>query len=98
VRNFRVSTPVGGATVAGALATILLYFAGLWPPFEHLPGQVQGAVQVLVTAVLVYLGGWLQVVRSPGQTATIGLTASRLPTVQMEDAAPGSPGAPTTAA
>lgn len=87
-------TPVGAATISGALATILFYFIGLIPHWASLPGQVQGAVQTLVTAVLVYLGGWFNVVRSKGQRVELALTAGALPTVQAAPAEAPAGGEP----
>jgi hypothetical protein len=77
-------TPLGAGAFAGAIATIAFYFLGLWPAYQRLPGQVQGAAETVIIAVAVYLAGWLTIVRAPGQTVQLGLTASPLPTVQAE--------------
>jgi predicted anti-sigma-YlaC factor YlaD len=80
------STPVGASALAAAVVTVLMYFAGLWPPFARTPSQVQGAVQVILTAVVVYGAGYLAVVRAPGQQVRMELTPSPLPTVQLAPA------------
>jgi hypothetical protein len=82
-------TPVGAGTAAGALTTVIFYFLSLWPAYAHLPGQVQSAVQTIATALLIYLGGWASVVRSPGQQVRLRLTASPLP--MLEEFRPPAP-------
>ena len=81
--NFpRPGTPVGGAGIGAAVATIIMYPISLWPPFERTPSAFQAAVQTVVTFFVAYLGGWLSLVATPGQKVNLELTSSPLPTVQ----------------
>ena len=83
-----VSTPVGGAGLGAAVSQIAMYFVGLIPAYQHLPGQVQGAVSVIVSFFLAYLGGWFMVTRADGQKVTLELTPQKVPTVQATDPPP----------
>lgn len=77
------STPVGAASTGAAAAQIIVYLVTLWvPAFANAPSGVQLALNIVVTAILAYLGGWLKVVRTPGQKFTTQLTASPLPTLE----------------
>jgi hypothetical protein len=77
-----VSTPVGASALSAALVTIVMSLLSLWPVWARVPSATQAAVQTVLTAVAVYLGGWVAVVRAPGQQVALELTASPLPTVQ----------------
>jgi hypothetical protein len=79
----KITTPVGSAAVGTAVATIAFWALSLWPAWHHAPLEVQGAAETILGAGAAYLAGWLKVVLTPGQKATIELTASPLPTLQL---------------
>jgi hypothetical protein len=76
-------SPVGAATLAAAGAQVILYLLTIyWPFFAQFPSGIQLACNVLLTALLAYLGGWWRVVLTPGQQVTTTLTSSSLPTLE----------------
>ena len=75
-------TPVGAAAITAALVTIILRLLSRWQAWASVFGPVQDSVGTVLTFLLTYLGGWLAVVRAPGQQVRMELTPSPLPTVQ----------------
>lgn len=81
-----VQTPVGGAASGGSSMALItqVILPPVWPWWAHMPTYWTGAVTVVLVGAGAALGGWLKVVRSPGQKMTLQLTPGRLPTVQPE--------------
>jgi len=75
-------TPVGAAAITAALVTIILRLLSRWQAWASVFGPVQDSVGTVLTFLLTYLGGWLAVVRAPGQQVRMELTPSPLPAVQ----------------
>lgn len=77
------TSPVGAASLAASLATVIVYVLNIyWPWFHHLPSAVQAAISFLLIYVLAYLGGWLRIVLSPGQSVITTLSPSPLPVLE----------------
>ena len=51
---------VSAATVASSVTVIVLYVLGGVPLFAAMPGEVRGALLVLVTAAATWAAGWLK--------------------------------------
>jgi hypothetical protein len=80
----KITTPVGASATAAAVVNIALYLLSLWHAYAEVPTNVKGAVDTVLTAAAVYLAGWWNVTRQPGQTVQLSLTKSALPTVQAD--------------
>ena len=58
---------VTAASVASSVTVIVLYVLGNLPLVSGLPGEVRGALLVLVTAAATWGAGWLKANATPGQ-------------------------------
>lgn len=79
----KITTPVGAGASAATLTAVALGLLNGWHWYATQSTAVQSAVQAVVSGIVVYLAGWWNVVRQHGQTTTLSLTNSVLPTVQV---------------
>lgn len=75
-------TPVGAAAVGAAVVNVLMYLLTLWHGWAQVPAGARDSIQTVLTVVVAYLAAWLKVVHTPGQTVSMTLTPSPLPTLQ----------------
>ena len=75
-------TPVGAAAVGAAVTNVVMYLLTLWHSWNAVPAGVRDSVQTILTVVVAYLAAWLKVVHTPGQSFSMTLTPSPLPTLR----------------
>jgi hypothetical protein len=82
------ATAVGSSVFIVAVVNVILGLLNGWHWWAAQTTTFQTSAQVILDVLFGYLAAWVSIVRSKGQTQTLELTKSPLPTLQQVPEAP----------